>query len=471
MTIIKYNLSSVSTDGADLQELPPAILNKSLRAKQAFLSGYTSAINRGLTDDEAYFSGLSQATTTERIEKAQKQPLEPIKPKVPQHVAMLLEKRSEAATALPSVAPRIKQEFLGKNALVPDSERSLVSATWDKNGRLLLQFDDGQKIVTDPVPVSEHIEQYISVSAGSSGADLSNVSSIQFDTNAGVIAGVGELAWNNTDGTLDLGLKGGNVTLQLGQELLTHVYNNTANDFSDLQVLRITGSQGQRLIGALAQANNEATSNNTYAVVTEPILKNQVGFATTHGLVRGVDTSAFPEGAALYLSPTTAGAITSTKPSAPNHAVMIGWCVRSHAVQGSIYVNVQNGFELEELHNVQITNPQQDQVLAYNASTNLWENKAQQAVYTDVTLRKTIAETTNASVNFANRLQQGETLVSTNTVTAAPSGLTLLDITNTATNVLFKIVGGVQLQGYKIDVNVVTSLANVITTQIYVLIV
>lgn len=55
MTIIKYNLSSVSTDGADLQELPPAILNKSLRAKQTFLSGYTSAINRGLTDDEAYF--------------------------------------------------------------------------------------------------------------------------------------------------------------------------------------------------------------------------------------------------------------------------------------------------------------------------------------------------------------------------------------------------------------------------------
>lgn len=163
MTIIKYNL----------QELPPAIVNKSLRAKQAFLSGYTSAISRGLTDDEAYFSGLSQATTAERIEKAQKQPLEPIKPKVPQHLAVLLEKRSEAAVVAPASTPKIKQEFLGKNALVPDSDRSLVSATWDKNGRLLLQFDDGQKIITDPVPVSENIEQYISVSAGSSSGGAS----------------------------------------------------------------------------------------------------------------------------------------------------------------------------------------------------------------------------------------------------------------------------------------------------------
>lgn len=152
----------------NMQELPPAIVNKSLKAKQAFLSGYSSAISRGLTDDEAYFSGLSQATTAERLEKASRQPSEPIKPKLPQHLAVLLEKRSEAATAPPVSTPRIKQEFLGKNALVPDSDRSLVSATWDRNGRLQLQFDDGQKIITDPVPVSENIEQYISVTAGSS---------------------------------------------------------------------------------------------------------------------------------------------------------------------------------------------------------------------------------------------------------------------------------------------------------------
>lgn len=294
MTIIKYNL----------QQLPPAIVNKSLRAKQAFLSGYTSAINRGLTDDEAYFSGLSQATTTERIEKAQKQPLEPIKPKVPQHLAVLLEKRSEASTVTPAstpVTPKIKQEFLGKNALVPDSERSLVSATWDKNGRLLLQFDDGQKIVTDPVPVSENIEQYISVSAGSSS-----------------------------------------------------------------------------------------------------------------------------------------GATAAT---------------------------------LDGLTDTQITNPQQDQVLAYNSVTGLWENKAQQAVYTDVTLQKTADETANTSINFSNRLQQGETVVSTTSVVASPSGLTIFDITNTSTNAVFKIAGGTLLQGYQIDMTVLTSLSNSLTARIYLLVI
>jgi hypothetical protein len=197
---------------------------------------------------------------------------------------------------------------------------------------------------------------------------------LQFDTQVTTPSQVGQLAWNDVDGTLDLGLKGGNVTLQVGQEQVTHVYNNTDNDFSDLQVLRITGSQGQRLTGALAQGNNEINSSTTYAVVTEAIPKNAVGFATTSGLVRNVDTSAFPEGSALYLSPTTAGAITSTKPQAPNHAVMVGWCVRSHHVQGSIYVHVQNGFELDELHNVKITSVQNGHILKYDATDSLWKN-------------------------------------------------------------------------------------------------
>ena len=354
-----------------MQKLPDAVKNKTEKAKRAFLSAYDSAIDRGLSDQDALFSGLSAATAAEKgsVNKAATLS-KPIKPALPSHLAAVLQKRAvEPSEPLPEATPRIKQAFLGKNALVPDAERSLVSASWDANARLQLQFDDGQKIITDPVPVSENIEQYVSVSA-----QFENIPYIQFDTTAATPSAVGQLAWNDTDGTLDLGLKGGNVTLQLGQELVTHVYNNTANDFVDLQALRITGSQGQRLTGALALANSESTSSTTYAIVTEPILKNQVGFATTHGLVREVNTSAFPEGAALYLSPTIAGGITHVKPSAPNHIVMIGWCVRQHAVQGSIYVNVQNGFELEELHNVDIDNVQNGHILKYDSSTSTWKN-------------------------------------------------------------------------------------------------
>lgn len=190
----------------------------------------------------------------------------------------------------------------------------------------------------------------------------------------GTTAGGGLATWNDTDGTLDITMKGGNVTLQVGQEQLVRVLNNTGSAFTDMQVIRITGASGNRLTAALAQANSESTSAASIAVVTEAIAANQQGFATVSGLVHDVNTSAFAEGAALWLSPTVAGGITTTKPTAPNHLVMIGWCVRSHATVGSIFVNVANGYELDELHDVLINGKATGDILYYDNSLTVWKN-------------------------------------------------------------------------------------------------
>ena len=76
----------------------------------------------------------------------------------------------------------------------------------------------------------------------------------------------------------------------------------------------------------------------------------------------------------LYLSPTTAGTWTTTKPSAPQHLVYVGICVRAHPTQGVILVAVQNGYELPELHDVKITSPTNGQVLKYDSAQSLWVN-------------------------------------------------------------------------------------------------
>jgi hypothetical protein len=366
-----------------INNLPPSVNSKSLEVRKVFLKAYEDAISKGLSNEDALFSAHQNSKVKEKLINASKAK-EYVKPKVPQHIAVLSNRTSstqpQAMTSdtvrpfgglyAPSTDSDVFQRaMMRRDSIAPDASRSLVSAKWDEQGRLELEFDDGQKIVTTPAPSTGSVENHVSVNNTNPIQPY-----LQFDTQVTTPSQVGQLSWNDTDGTLDLGLKGGNVTLQVGQEQVTHVYNNTANDFSDLQVLRITGSQGQRLTGALAQGNNEINSSTTYAVVTEAIPKNAVGFATTSGLVRNVDTSAFPEGSALYLSPTTAGAITSTKPQAPNHAVMIGWCVRSHHVQGSIYVHVQNGFELDELHNVKITSVQNGHILKYDATDSLWKN-------------------------------------------------------------------------------------------------
>jgi hypothetical protein len=111
----------------------------------------------------------------------------------------------------------------------------------------------------------------------------------------------GRLKWNDTDGTLDLGLKGGNVTLQIGQENVLIVKNDEATPLTDGEVVYITGASGANLLVKRALANSDITSASTIGVVTEAIAVNGQGYITTFGSVRGLNTNAFNEGDVLYL--------------------------------------------------------------------------------------------------------------------------------------------------------------------------
>jgi len=208
---------------------------------------------------------------------------------------------------------------------------------------------------------------------------------IEFDQTPTGAAGVGVMRWNDSDGTVDLGLKGGNVTLQVGQESVLRVVNKTATNVNLLQAnyqaVRVTGAQGQRLKVDLALATTDGLSAETIGLVTETINNNQEGFITTSGLVRGINTTGslqgetWSDGDILYLSPTTAGMATKVKPTAPNHLIILGYVIHAHINQGSIFVKVDNGYELDELHNVKITTPANNNVLAYTSATDIWENK------------------------------------------------------------------------------------------------
>lgn len=152
------------------------------------------------------------------------------------------------------------------------------------------------------------------------------------------------------------------------------VNNRTGSTLLKGQVVYINGAQGNRVTVALAQANGEITSSKTFGIVEADIADNQSGYIITQGTITGVNTSALAEGAAAWLSPSVPGGFTATKPTAPNHLVLVGFVERSHAVNGSLFVKTQNGFEIEELHNVLITSPTDGQFLKYQASTGLWVN-------------------------------------------------------------------------------------------------
>ena len=192
---------------------------------------------------------------------------------------------------------------------------------------------------------------------------------------SGNTGSVGLMEWDDGEGTVTLGLKGGNVTTSLAQDNVLLCNNGTASSLSKGQVVYVSGVQGQRPRVNLASAASELTSSRTIGVVDETITSGSEGFVATFGVVTNIDTSAFTAGSGLWLSATTPGALTMTRPAAPNHGVFVGWCLNSHASAGRIFVEVQNGHELDELHDVLITNPTNNQLLQYDSSTGVWRNQ------------------------------------------------------------------------------------------------
>jgi len=126
-------------------------------------------------------------------------------------------------------------------------------------------------------------------------------------------------------------------------------------------------------------ATGDSTSARTLGWVANDITTNTEGLVQIEGHLVGVDTASYTDGAIVYLSGITAGGWTTTKPVAPTHMVYLGVIVKaaSAAGGGAVMVKVQNGYELDELHDVLIASKTNGDLLQYESSTNLWKNKAQ----------------------------------------------------------------------------------------------
>jgi hypothetical protein len=218
--------------------------------------------------------------------------------------------------------------------------------------------------------------------------DLLNTDLIAFNLASNTNPSTAQVTYNSAYGTFLAGLGGGSVKLQIGTQEFAKVVNKTVPNVdllaSNYQVCVVAGATGQRLSVKLARADNDINSAGTLGIVAENINKNQEGFIQTTGTIENLNTSGslqgetWADGDSLYLSGTTFGAITNVKPSAPIHEVRIGYVEYAHAVNGKIYVKIDNGYELDELHNVSITTPANGNFLEYNGS--LWVNRG--IVYT-----------------------------------------------------------------------------------------
>jgi hypothetical protein len=161
----------------------------------------------------------------------------------------------------------------------------------------------------------------------------------------------------------------------VAKNLEVEVRNQSGSTIAAGSIVYISGATGNKPLITKAQANNDTNSAQTIGFTKTAIANNGTGFVIVRGELENIDTSALTEGVQLYLSPTTAGTWTTTKPSAPQHLVYVGIVIRSHPTLGVILVAVQNGYELNELHDVAISSVADNNLLAYEASTTLWKNK------------------------------------------------------------------------------------------------
>jgi len=162
--------------------------------------------------------------------------------------------------------------------------------------------------------------------------------------------------------------------------LLAYVTNDDSVTITKGQPVYAFSGQGDRLTVKRAYNTTDATSAQTVGfVLSTSIAANQKGLIIVNGLLDGLNilpTSTWSDGDPVYLG-ATAGTITKVKPSAPNHLVYLGFVTTaSNGSAGRMYVRVQNGYELDEIHDVKIATPLNNQGIFYNNSNTLWENKA-----------------------------------------------------------------------------------------------
>jgi len=135
-------------------------------------------------------------------------------------------------------------------------------------------------------------------------------------------------------------------------DILVFVKNQSGNTIAKGVVVRITGSNNSSDIPRIVTASyeNDNNSANTLGITNQSIANGSEGYVMTEGILLGIDTNAFISGQLIYLGAT--GSITGSAPRAPLHAVRLGEVIRHQSNNGSIYVRIDNGYELGELHDV-----------------------------------------------------------------------------------------------------------------------
>jgi hypothetical protein len=279
-------------------------------------------------------------------------------------------------------------------------------------------------------------ELLIPQSVGASGALINPVDVIEFNisyTETGSEPAGSVYYTDAEEDVLNFVSQSGPIA-QLPEELWIPVANRTGASLVDGTVCRFDGTIGASGKIKVAKMIADGTYPPQYLVglITHTVANDADGKCTWYGKVRGIDTTGTPvgetwvDGDILYVSPTTAGALTNVRPDAPYRKIFVAVVVNAHA-NGTLFVrpdfiNRLSGLDdvnLDPLDSVEASN---NEALFWDSTNEYWDAKrlGELPIF-DIALRQP-----TGFEKLANGAPPTDSLVTynpaTRTVSVAPTG-------------------------------------------------
>lgn len=174
--------------------------------------------------------------------------------------------------------------------------------------------------------------------------DFEHNDKLGLDLTANVTVSTGEIAWNSTEGTADLGLYGGS-TLQIGQEEVRTIRNGTVSLITNGTLCMFSGTignSGRIKVKPFTAGFNEAMY--LYGVATQDIISGSDGLITISGKVRDMDTTGASVGEVwhdediIYAKPNDNGRMTNIMPSDNELKLVVATVIHAHATNGTLEI-------------------------------------------------------------------------------------------------------------------------------------
>lgn len=205
---------------------------------------------------------------------------------------------------------------------------------------------------------------------------------IDMGNGSGVSLAAGRMWYDPTTGTWNMGMGGGNITQQVGEEIFVYGKASAAITDSPLQIVYHTGTVGASGVITFAPTVAGITDINAIVgVATENIALNGFGRVTNFGVVRGITTNgtAFGETWAdddvIWYNSVT-GNPTNVEPSAPGIKVQVGIVINAGSGgSGSFQVLLRPGSVLGGTDsNVQFSTLANNNLIQYDSTAGYWKN-------------------------------------------------------------------------------------------------